>query len=236
MHLKTIEEFQFVPYKALVFYKKERGYYPNENYLEVGDINSEGIKNLRPVTKHQAKQISSVMDSVVKKENKYNPYQFSSFINRNILHFKTKNKDSFDLVWTIPAHKNTFILNKKKGTLNYPNLLFIVSNSKFVIFTYKGGISENTILYKAPFPNIYREGSMCFGNMNFNKLLSKDLSKVIVNFEDSFFNSSFNSLEAENVSRGNTFNLLNKLMDSDKKFIMRELVKTKLRIKDVIPK
>lgn len=233
----------YEPIKMIVFYKQENE--TDNFYSEISEIENGEPKSFRPFSEYEFK---SVADIIMPKVNEYRKlekqkrkhelknYSFSKIINRQILSFK--NDKDFSLVWFVPAHENNFILDKKIGRLHYPNLIFKVKNKKLYVFSCKRTLNENTVIYKVPFPNFYDDGSMCFGNMNINKLLNtKDLSKIIENMENAVFNSSYNILESENRTLTNTFELLKHLSDNIRSFPSKQLVKQpKTRLKDVISK
>jgi hypothetical protein len=91
------------------------------------------------------------------------------------------------LAWIVPAHKNSFIHNKKSYTINYPNLFFYFKNTELYIYSYKVFNEEKTLLHSCPFPNIFSDERMCFGNIDSKKLLTFDLSQFIKNLENAFF-------------------------------------------------
>ena len=83
-------------------------------------------------------------------------------------------------------------------------------------------------------PNIYADGSLCFGNMDINEFLFQDSLKTINSLEDSFFNSAFNTLQSDRRTKSNTYKVLKELIISKKSFRQRELVSQKKILSDVI--
>jgi PRTRC genetic system protein B len=236
MEISSLNNLAFVPFKALIFYKKEQNY-DLKYYTEIADIEHQEITTKRPLSESEYLNLVRIIDSKEKKKRAKEQalFSFNSYIKRNIISFKVI-KNRLEVCWTIPAHKNNFLFKQQVGKLNYPNLLFKVKHQSLMVYAYKGTINDKTILYKAPFPNIYDGGGMCFGNINVRDLIVKDVSKLILNFEDSFFNSGFNALESANRTKSNTFELLKRLMASGDKFPTNELVKTNKRVYDVISK
>jgi PRTRC genetic system protein B len=236
MTVEFEENTRFVPEMALIFYTAYKEY-DHKHYMESADIVDGELQALKPLSISTITSIRNNIDNLLQdkldesKDEKQEPKGFKSFLERNILyHYKNVT------CWAVPQHENAFHFKGKVGKLNYPNLLFKLDDRELKIHSYKGRITPKTKLYKAPFPNIYNDASLCFGNINVSNLIDDDVFTTILNIEHSFFNSGFNNMQSKNRTKVNTTELLKKLMDSNEKFPTTQLVSQGLKISNVIPK
>ena len=234
---ESITNVELSPVACLVVYSAEGNHHP---YIETSRIENGIQKESRPLSKDEMKELCS---SLIE-ENQEKDFTFGepfmkifdgkerTFINYEEDYNYTK------ITWAVKGKVRRFIKNKRESELYYPNLLFVADNNNLKIFSYKGIIKENSILYKAPFPNIYSNGNMCFGNMNYNNIFEKNVSRLVKNVENAFFYSSFNNdhLDSEGVTKSNTSELLKRLSECEEKkpFPKGELVKTNKKLSDVL--
>ena len=231
MLIKSDSNVNFEPFKALIFYKSEDRF-DIQNYLEVSDIVNGRMKQKRPLSEDEMDSILSPIKALNEKKFEY----YFEFNDRQIINYKVLSK-RLCLSWIVNAHEDNFILGRKKNieTINYPNLIFSIKGNSLSVLCFKGKFNGlKTKVYKAPFPNIYEDNTMCFGNINVSSLFSKNLNITMKNFEDSFFNTGFNALESQNRSKSNTFELLKSLVKTKQKFPDKELILIKEKIKNVI--
>jgi PRTRC genetic system protein B len=223
------KDIEYVPVSALIFYRNESDY-NIKTYCEFSQISNGNIQTPRPLTKKCVHNIKELVDSALTNSTSDKEYKYLSFSERKIL-YNYKNVSC----WAVPAHENNFIFEDTINRIHYPNLIFVRKLNQLYVYSYKGKLTKNTKLYRAPFPNIYADATLCFGTMNVNELLFTDSLKTIHYLEDCFFNSAFNTIQSKNRTKSNTYKVLKELIISKKSFITRELVSEKKRISDVIP-
>ena len=222
------------PFKVLIIYKEEGNLgFDKDYYIESADIVKGNIKSQRPLTNDE---FLNLMAPIKQASKQNNLDYYLPLTDKNVISYT--NKDSLlNLTWVVKSHQNNFIFGrtKKVNKLNYPNMIFNIKGNTFRIVCFKGSFKgNNTKLYKAPFPNIYEDNSMCFGNINIKSLFNNDLNQTMINFENAFFNSGFNALESTERTKSNTFELLKRLMKSGDKFPTKELVPLKIKLKNAI--
>lgn len=89
---------------------------------------------------------------------------------QNILHI-AYDKSSIDIIYYMEAREQVVYFNNQslpeKVTLDLPSYIIKYTNGKLKAFCYKtkGRPTEETTLYRFPFPNFYQNGGMCFGNI-----------------------------------------------------------------------
>lgn len=226
------KERNFKPVKSLVFYERETEYSGTDVYAEVAKIENGVAKSYSPLCKDALKDIAKSVEQTIGKED--SEFSFSKFDSEREILFAEFKDDSLSATWFIKKAKRMYETKNYKGVITYPNLILKFSNNKLYIYSTKiSNLNLDTVIYKAPFPNIYDNGAMCFGSMSVNKLKSNNLELLIKNMENSFFNSRFNALMSQNRTISNTYNLFEELVKNKGEFPNKELVKTKLKLKDV---
>lgn len=161
-------------------------------------------------------------------------YKFKSIIPKNVIYYDN-NVSSLKLIWYVKGKIASYLTKNKEDTLYYPNLLFMYNNRQMYIYSFIDNVVTNdTKLYKAPFPNIYEDNSMCFGNMNIDKFIHFDLEKTMLSLTDSFFNSKFNEYMSGNRTDHNTDNIFKRILNKDIQFPIKELVALNKTVKSLL--
>jgi PRTRC genetic system protein B len=155
---------------------------------------------------------------------------------RKILSLKIKG-DKIEVVWIFePCVRNLYFSETmksiKSGLYPIPRLIFKVKDSQMSIYALKDDLSLNATLYMAPYGNIYENGGVCTGNVKIKKN-ETDISKIIKNWEDTFFNSYFTHMIDSHVIKGNIVSLYNKIIDTAL-FPYDVLVPTKKKISTLL--
>lgn len=103
------------------------------------------------------------------------------------------------LAWWSPRHtEKLFIrgdLEKFDGQpLHHPALVFVVRQGGLTVFALRGNRrpEADTILFKAPYPNIHAGGKVCIGNAPVNVDASGTIADVMQRCERVFFDTTFN--------------------------------------------
>ena len=111
-----------------------------------------------------------------------------------------------------------------------PTLVFKIQENVLYVYAAKtDNVDANTKLFKAPFHNVYDDGSICMGNAKIKK--SFEINKIMKNYEDAFFLSKFTHLQSQGSPiKGN----LNTYLNSNNKIEKKVLIDTKLKVEDLI--
>lgn len=169
------------------------------NRLCLHKVKNEKIGAETPFLKETAQKIFAQF-SEYKEEHK--PKIFEGLIPKNIILANDTATNGLAIIWTVEKQykKLSFGSDCKKEGLNFdyysiPKLLFYFKNSHLWVYAISDDttfIDENTPLFKAPFYNVYENGSICMGNVNLQKA-KKFLSfnKIQVYLENVFFQSFF---------------------------------------------
>ena len=152
------------------------------NYIEIASVQNKEIGAMSPLTKEALQKIVtlSMGDTSVKKIGGLVPTNvvFTSFSIADVI-----------VVFKIKAHKRTIFITDDSVEVNVPNLLMKVTNDKLNVYAYKGGLKDNTKLFKAPFSNFTGNDEVCFGTIKIKKSLV--ISEIIDNFTNAYWNSQF---------------------------------------------
>lgn len=218
-----------IPKKLMVFY--------SNGYSEVSDIDDVSLapKSFRPLCNKEILNITELLNKsrndILKRKPK-DVYSFKGVVSRQILELNITSK-SIAMSWVVPSEIRTFNYYKKKSTLYYPGLIFRLVNNNLYVYSYKGKYRTNSIIYRAPFPNISINGSVCLGNTSLKSLVKPNLNKTIKNIEHFFFNSSFTHTNG-NVTKSDMKDVLDDFMGTEYKFPSCELIQYVKSFKDVI--
>lgn len=186
-----------IPKAALIVYEYEeeysKNYYIENRRIEV--IN--GAYKMTAGKPLDTKTLSKIFDVV--KTEKINRLSCNGLIPKNVLSFSS---DSFSnmIIWHLPASKQKLHFDKNLGLedkmYSLPGLVFKYKNNSLSVYAVKSSVlNEKTILYKAPFHNVYADGNICMGNAKIKA--SNDVLELIKNCERAFFESKFTHLQSD---------------------------------------
>lgn len=198
------------------------------HYTSVLRVEDGVLKNEEHLSEEGVKQLFKYIN----KEDIKPLYEFSGFIPRNVL---SVDNEMGKISWyTEPCKKGLIFEKTIKSTIYpIPYLLWVYDSGKINIYALKSEPKSNLDeIYSAPFFNIYRDGSVCMGNV---KLKEKNtFEDIIEDTELAFFNSTFTHLNNNNIVKGNYVELMDSLKMKDS-FPLDELVQIRnKKIKDVI--
>ena len=183
MNVSNITMSNYIPYLDLLFYKNQN----DETYVEYADIDELVIGTHKPLSHIDfAKLVETIKVSHNKSIN-----GFKGLIPDNVIFYRNDTVEPY-LAWTVKGRYRDIDFKGKKGKIMFPHLLFIEKYNTFKVFAVKTlNIKEDTPLYRAPFPNMYENNTMCWGTMRKQKFMVGDYAKLMVNLESAFFDSRF---------------------------------------------
>jgi PRTRC genetic system protein B len=128
-------------------------------------------------------------------------------------------------------------LKMDSGSAYVPAMVWKATKESLFVYAVKncGSLQEDTLLYHAPFFNIYRNGNVCMGTVDID--ISNDclLEDFIGQWQDYFFGSYFSHLIQEhNPVKSDIKGLWESLVNTGKKFPLPQLVKNGLTLKNLL--
>ena len=157
------------------------------------------------------------------------------FFPKNILYFGEDNFKPF-IIWHLPKAKRNLSFKKsleiKNGMYNLPALVFKLKNDTLSVFAIKDdNLKDDTILYKAPFHNVYEDGRICMGNAIIKK--NNELNVIVKNYEDAFFMSEFSHYMNQGSPIKKNLNIYFEKLKTNE-FDNSLLINHKLKLKDLL--
>ena len=142
------------------------------------------------------------------------------------------------LVWHVKAARRTIKFSLKglrPGAVNCPDLIFkVVENETLMVYaTQSGRLEGKTCLYRAPFPNI-SNGQVCLGSAREWIKEPTTYEGLMNQWEEIFFDSVFNSDSAHSRAKTPLGQLWKPLLDTEKRFPIKQLIQTTLTLKDLL--
>lgn len=204
----------FSPKVAVVVYED---WGQNKFYLESHSFDSEGrIMEGKPLLQDT---IQSMLDVFF--DERQDSSRITGYIPYNVLSYDNLPGGKYNLVWYRPAETRVIHFSDQlkipSGEVWLPPLLYKVMGSKLYIFALKSDTrpTVETRLFKAPFHNIYSDGSVCLGNAKVKKPDQKSFENVIQYWEDMFWLSEFSHLLSdENPTKSNINTLWKAIVES----------------------
>lgn len=229
---------------------KPEGYYvkyensKKEVYIESFEFKNGELVNPKPITIGDLSYLSEMINNNRKGKERLiseGNLEIDTVFNPNILFLKER---PLSLCWFIPSGKREFKFSgsmRIKGTeFAHPGIIFFYKsrigiNYNFSVYTTKtDNVNMNTTLYSPPFHNCRRDGYICMPS-NFNRISKeKKLSRIISRIEDYFFKSNFSHIGEQTIEVKTSMNKLWRNMAKTDVFPSKILLKTDLKIKDLL--
>ena len=223
--MDKIIEPNYVPKQALIVYKQREN---QEIYIETRRIekSKKGFQMMEgiPLSNEAINDIVKYIKP--KKKTKERKMKIDGLIPSNLLAFS--NDDNINtVIWYSEPGPRDLIFKKelgiKDGVADIPALIFKYKSKTLSVFAIKDDeINSHTILYKAPFHNIYSDGKICMGNTKIRESLN--VAQVMRNCEEAFFSSKFTHLQISGSPINSNLNTyLTKLIKTQCKFDLKKL-------------
>lgn len=225
------------PKSALVFYQTtDRS---RDVYVEHFDMDKNGNPvNAHPLTIREAKFLSKALNLQTEKSKEFLKSQY--ILSENILHINPSINGS--VIWYTKSKSVNLFFSENLGIPNssaqIPALLWFANKQNLVIFALASDKrpTEKTILYHAPFFNVYDSGNVCMGTVDVNIKNSASIEEFTTAWENYFFNSYFSHLmNGHNPIKGNLVNLWKELINTENSFPKKLLKKTNNTLKNLLP-
>jgi PRTRC genetic system protein B len=225
------------PKAALIFYEMKQDNHQNI-YVEHFDMDKNGrLMNAHPLTVNEAKILSQSLQSDEEKHKAF--LQPKGILPPNILHINPSENGS--VIWHTKAQERKlyFVKNLEiaNGKAFVPPMLWCADKNSLSVFALKNDKrpTEKTVLYHAPFFNVYQNGNVCMGTVNVEIQQSASLEEFINAWENYFFNSYFSHLVGgHNPIKGNCVNLWKNLIATGEIFPKEILKKNTKTLKHLL--
>ncbi len=217
----------YYPKSALVFY--ETSGTESDMYVEHFDMDKNGNPvNAHPLTIKEA----SMLAKSLKTDEELNKafLKPKGILPTNILHINPSAKGSV-LWYTKSQQRKLYFVDSlgiPNGTAHVPPMVWSADKNSLMVFALPNDRrpTEKTVLYYAPFFNIYEKGNVCMGTVSIDIKKSASVEEFISAWEHYFFNSYFSHTLCENLTKKNIVNLWKDLVNSNKPF-PKEVLKPK---------
>lgn len=224
------------PTSALVFYQTTDRI--KDIYVEHFDMDKDGNPiNAHPLTIREATFLSKALNIETKKNREFLKSQ--NILSENILHIDPS-KEGCVIWYTKGQIVDLFFsetLGISNGMVQVPALLWSANKQNLVIFALASDRrpTEKTVLYHAPFFNVYDSGTVCMGTVDVNIKNSASIEEFTEAWEKYFFNSYFSHLmNGHNPIKGNCVNLWKNLIGTRNLFPKNILKRTNKTLKDLL--
>lgn len=209
------------PVKALIIYEKQDSNYQSTPYVESYDLDGRGCPiNGHPLSTKEANGFAKALTVAENKQRNFlNP---KGILSPNVVFIKTGN-DGY-AVWRTPAQKVKLLFTESLGIplgeANVPALLWKAAKNTLSVFAVQEEkITEQTMLYHAPFFNVYADGKVCMGNVPVKIPNDCGLEMFMALWQEYFFNSYFSHLFGQHLPvKGNIVQLWQNLINSSEPF------------------
>ena len=224
------------PVSALVIYQANEDD-NGDTYVEHFDMDKNGnLINAHPLSEREAKILAKSLNTEKEKSKAF--LKPESILPTHVLYINPTEKGS--VIWYTKAKKVKLFFTESleipNGVAHTPPMLWMASKQHLTVFalTSDKRPTEKTVLFHAPFFNVYENGSVCMGTVNVDIKNSASVEEFIRAWENYFFNSRFSHLN-HNPTNSNCINLWKELVNTDKTFPKEILKKTNKTLKNLLP-
>ena len=226
----------YLPHKALLFYRsiKEDG----SVYVEAYDSDEKGfLINAHPLSLSESEALADTLHDSA--ELKKDFLKSKGLLPENVLYINA-GKNGYAIWYTQAQTVPLFFqedLGVPNGKAHVPALIWKASKKELSIYAIvdETNPTEKTLLYYAPFFNIYKNGRVCMGTVDIDIDSKCCLEEFIALWESYFFNSKFSHLlDTYNPINSNIVQLWQQQVSGKSKFPHDELIKNGKTLKNLI--
>lgn len=237
LHMKNITDLfsqSYTPFKALLFYQNEK----DDLYVESYDMDALGRPiNAHPLSQRESKALSESMQ--FKQENSSGFLCTVGLLSDRVL-YVDRSGDGYAIWYTPEMSKHLIFkgsLGISDGEAYLPPLLWKASKNGLSLWALNSNDRPNleTVLYQAPFFNLYSDGQVCMGNVDTHFPLNVDLDSFMLRWQKFYFGSAFSHLlQSVSPVKGNIVQLWQKQINTQNLFPMKQLKRFPKLLKDII--
>lgn len=198
MALTDVLKEKLKPTDALIFFTSTAGKYVEHREIVNGKMMAGKSLDIK-----QFSQMVRLVERYASKQKQIT--SINGVIPKNLL-YVNPNIDSMKMVWWRgPEERKMFFtsnLDIPNGVMKVPGIVYCAQGNALSVYCFKG-TKPKGILYKAPFFNVYQNGSVCLGNSKTQKPKVNTFEEWMLYWEKMFWHSEFASLISENPIEGN---------------------------------
>lgn len=226
----------FHPVKAFLIYQDNT--MDKNIYVESYDMDKNGFPiNAHPLSLAESSALASSLNTSQGLRQSFLMTQ--GLLPKNVLYINPEN--SGFALWYTPAQMSDLLfvesLGIPNGRASLPPLLWKASKTTLWVYAIDcdKNITQETLLFHAPFFNLYHDGKVCMGTVKIDIGRDCRLEEFIEKWEKYFFDSYFSHLlQSKSQVKGNIIQLWKNLVNTKKKFPTDRLVKNGLTLKNLI--
>lgn len=231
--MNNITQPNFKALQAIIVYQQDLDHQGDSYYLETRRIHKGRMMEGVPMTKDALSKIVSEI-----KTAEIDKIYCKGFLPKNLL-YQGKNNLNVELIWYVKSSWQTLSFSKslgiKNGIMKVPTLIFKLKGSELFVFAIKSDSpKESSLLYQAPFHNVFSGGNICMGSAKVVK--SNEINEIMRNYEKAFFQSKFTHLQHQGSPiKGNLNTTMNSCIELHAA-LPKSLLKRqgKMKLKDLL--
>jgi PRTRC genetic system protein B len=208
------------PKSALVFYETKGA--NSDMYVEHFDMDKNGNPiNAHPLTVKEASLLAKALHTEEEKSKAF--LKPKGILPTSILQINPSEKST--VIWYTKTQQRQLYfvdgLGISSGKAQVPPMVWSANKNNLCVFALlsQRRPTEKTLLYYAPFFNVYENGSVCMGTVNIDIKNSASVEEFTTAWESYFFNSYFSHLLGNyNPIKGNSVTLWKELIDTGRPF------------------
>ena len=144
---------------------------------------------------------------------------------------------NYKMVWYHKPEKRMLLFTKGAGIpcgeMLVPGLVYCTDGQTLSIYAFKGK-KPSSVLYRAPFYNVYRDGKVCLGDAQIQIPTDNSYKAWMKYWEDMFWKSEFaHTLDGDPIS-GDLKKLTCKCIKSGEAFPTDKLVRLNIKLSDLL--
>jgi PRTRC genetic system protein B len=217
----------YYPKSALVFYETIGT--DTVTYVEHFDMDKNGNPiNAHPLTVREANVLAKSLQTDDEKNQAF--LKPKGILPTNVLHINPNSEKGTVLWYSKAQQRQLYFVNGLEipnGKAQVPPMLWFADKNSLTVFALANNRrpTAKTLLYHAPFFNIYEKGNVCMGTVSIEIKNSASVEEFIQAWEDYFFNSYFSHSLSANLTKKNIVTLWKSLINTNKPFPI-EVLKT----------
>lgn len=230
---------KYRPVKAIITFSSN--IHGSPPYVESYDMDENGYPiNAHPLSMRESTQLQKSLQ--VHEEKERNTYLTAEgILPDKVLHV---NYSKGQVVWYTHAQKRMLHFTKDigltDGEANVPAMVWKATKSTLSVWALgnkrRVRPNGNELLYKAPFFNIYEDGSVCMGTVDsFSEKREGGLEFFMAYWETAFWNSTFSHLNINTSPvKGNIVQLWESLLNTDQPFPTKCLLSIERKLNKIL--
>lgn len=226
----------YQPVKGLIIYGSmcEK----DNHFVEAYDMDQQGkMINAHPLALNESQELAETLVIASQVNQAY--LQSTGLLPCNLLHLRT-GKKGFAIWYTPPQYQNLYFhkdLSIPDGRFGLPAMIWKADQEHLSVYALtdnkKPGLKS--LLYHAPYFNVYNSGEVCMGTVDIEIDGNFGLEDFIAQWQKYFFNSKFSHVIGETSPvKVNIVQLWQGLHNNRKKFPVKTLVKHSITIKNLL--